>query len=110
GRATVEHADRSYPFLVIPAELQPIPQVYRSREHPNISDLLAGRTAFDLEHSARNRPIRIAFGAGTLWVEQLFDTIDPRLHPSARDCRAEEHRMHQRLLGLCRKLAMQLAV
>ena len=51
GRAAVEHADRGDLALVVPAELQPIPHAYRSREHPNIGDLLPGRAAFDLEHA-----------------------------------------------------------
>ena len=35
---------------------------------------------------------------------------DQRIHAGARDRRAEEHRMHQRLPGLRRELAAQLAV
>src|SRR5262249_43462742 len=82
GRAALEHADRGHPSLVIPAELHAIPHAYCSREHTNISDLLPGCTAFDLEHGARNRAIGIAFGSR----QQLFDAGDQRIHARAGDC------------------------
>ena len=52
------------------------------------------------------RAVGIAFGRR----QQLRDAGDQRVHARARDRRAEEHRMHQRLPGLRRELAAELAV
>src|SRR5688572_6390254 len=105
-RAAVEDADRSDFLLLITAELQPIPHPYRAREHADVSDLLPGRTSFDFENRARDWAIRLAFGGG----QQLFDAGDQLIHARACDGRAEEHRMHERMPGLRRKLAAELTV
>src|SRR5215203_4069183 len=106
GRATLEYAYSGDLPLLVPVESQKIPHPYRPREHTDVRDLLSCRSSFDLEDHARDRAIDIASGR---W-QQLRDAEDQLIHARARDRRAEEHRMHQRLPGLRRKLAAESAV
>src|SRR5215212_461961 len=105
-RAAVEDADRGDFLLLFTAELQPVPHPYRPREHTDVRDLLPGRTSLDFENRARERAIRLALGCG----QQLCDTTDQRIHASTCEGRAEEYRMHERMPGLRRELAAELAV
>src|SRR5829696_261519 len=106
GRAAVENAYSGDLPLLIAVESQKIPHLYSTREHTDVRDLLPCRSSFDLENHARDRAIDIAFDRG----QQLRDAEDQLIHARARDRRAEEHRMHQRLPGLRRKLAAESAV
>ena len=48
--------------LLPAAEVQPVSRSYRSREHADVRDLLAGRSALDLEDRARDGSIGVSFG------------------------------------------------
>src|SRR5262249_43812065 len=60
--SALEHADRGHLVFVPAAETEPVAGSYRSREHPDIGDLLPGDAAFDLEDRSRDRPVSIAHG------------------------------------------------
>ena len=81
------------------AETEPVARSHRSREHPDVGDLLATGATFDLEDRARDGAVSSARGFG----QQLRDTGHQRLHASSSDRRTEEDRMHKRTLRLSRK-------
>ena len=88
GLAAVETGTR-VTFVLVPAELQPVPRPHRPREHPEESYLLSGPTAFDFEDRARDRAIGIAFGRGKQLRDagdQLFDARTVIADPKKTGC------------------------
>src|SRR5207247_2777230 len=63
GRAVVEDADRRHLPFGVPAEPKPIARAHGAREHADERDLLAGRTALDLEDVARHGTVAVASGS-----------------------------------------------
>ncbi len=110
SRPAVEDADRRHlRFLVlfeaIAAEAQPVAHVDRPREQADVRDLLAGRTAFDLEDGRRDGAVGVARGGR----QQLGDACRQCIDARAGDRRAEEDRMHERPLRLRGELVAQSA-
>src|SRR5215211_1259381 len=106
GRAALEYAHSGDLPLLVPVESQKIPHPDRPREHSDVRDLLPARSSFDFEDHARDRAIVIAFGRR----QQLRDAGDQLIHARPGDRRAEEHRMHQPIPSLRRKLAAESTV
>src|SRR5271165_1706696 len=57
-----EASDGRHLVLQAGAEQQPVAGADRSREHPDVGDLLAVAAAFDLEDTAADGPVSVACG------------------------------------------------
>jgi len=88
------------------AEPQPIARAHRAREQADERDLLAGRTALDLEDAARHGTVDVA----SRRRQQLGDTGHQGLDARSRERGAEEHRMQQRSFRLRDELVVGCAV
>ena len=59
------------------AEAQPVARPHRAREHPDVRDLLPGRTAFDLEDGARQPAFGVAVGRGQEFAMPAVNASTP---------------------------------
>ena len=86
--------------LIVVRELDLVPGADRAREDPHVGDLLARGPAFDLEDLTRDGTV----GAAAITRDELGDGDRQRIDARPRDRGAEDHRVHERPLGLSRQL------